>query len=481
MENHQKRGKQMDAKITLGVIMGNRGFFPDHLVDDGRKEVLNVLEEEAIEAIALTPEDTSLGSVESLEDAVKCAELFKKNREKIQGVLVSLPNFGDERAVANTLKMAGLDVPVLIQAFPDDLGMMDLANRRDSFCGKMSVCNNLKQYGIDYSLTELHTVSPSSDEFRRDLRRFTGVCRVVGGLRNARVGAIGARPPAFNTVRFSEKLLQATGITVETIDLSDVFGLAWKLSDDDPLVKSKLEGIKGYLDTEGVPSDALIRMAKLAAVIEDWMQENRLVASALQCWTSMEENFGIVPCAVMSMMSQNLMPSACEVDVCGVVAMYALQLASGVPSGLVDWNNNYGDDPDKAVVFHCSNWPKSMFEQPRMVYQDIIAGTVGAENAYGACVGRISPGPMTFARVSTDDLEGAILAYVGEGEFTDDPIDTFGGRGVLKIEEMQDLLRFICENGFEHHVAVSKSSQADVLYEAFDRYLGWDVYYHNPR
>ncbi len=470
----------MDTKVTLGVIVGNRGFFPDHLVDNGRKEVLKVLAEEGIETIALTPEDTPFGSVESLEDAVKCAELFKKNREKIQGVLVSLPNFGDERGIANTLKMAGLNVPVLVQAFPDDPGMMDLANRRDSFCGKMSACNNLKQRGIDYSITTLHTMSPGSEGFRADLQWFAGICRVVGGLRKARIGAIGARPPAFNTVRYSEKLLEASGISVETVDLSDIFAPAWKMGDDDPAVKSKLDKVRGYLDTENVPTEALIRMAKLAAVIDNWIQENQLDATALQCWTSMEENYGIVPCTVMSMMSENLMPSACEVDVSGVVGMYALQLASGVPSALVDWNNNYGDDPDKAVVFHCSNWPKSMIDQPEMVYQDIIAKTVGAENAYGACVGRMSPGPATFARVSTDDLEGVILAYVGEGEFTDDPLDTFGGRGVLKIEEMQDLLAFICENGLEHHVAVSKSSKADVLYEAFDKYLGWDVYYHNP-
>lgn len=467
-------------KITLGVIIGNRGFFPDHLADKGRKEVLKVLEEEGIEAVALTPEDTKFGTVETLEDAVKCAELFKSNREKIQGVLVSLPNFGDERGVANTLKMAGLNVPVLVQAHPDDLKIMDLANRRDSFCGKMSVCNNLKQYGIKYSLTELHTVYPDSTDFREDLHSFVGVCRVVNGLRNARVGAIGARPPAFNTVRFSEKLLQAAGITVETVDLSDIFGMAWKLKDDDPVVREKLDRVKGYLDTAGVPADALMRMAKLAAVIDKWMAENRLVASAVQCWTSMEENYKIVPCAVMGMMSENLMPSGCEVDVCGVVAMYALQLASGVPSALVDWNNNYGDDPDKAVVFHCSNWPKSILQQPQMVYQDIIAGTVGAENAYGACVGRISPGPTTYARISTDDPGGTIIAYVGEGRFTDDPLVTFGGRGVLEVEGMQELLYFICENGFEHHVAVSKSTSADVLYEAFDKYLGWDVYYHNP-
>lgn len=469
----------MDKKVTLGVIMGNRGFFPDHLVAEGRKEILKVLEAENIETVALTPEDTNLGGVETLEDAVKCAELFKRNRESIQGILVSLPNFGDERGVANTLKMAGLDVPVLVQAFADEPKAMDLANRRDSFCGKMSVCNNLNQYGIDYSLTTLHTIPPDSDSFKADLQWFAGVCRVVGGLRNARVGAIGARPPAFNTVRYSEKILQATGITVETVDLSDIFALAWKIDDGNAAVKDRIDKIKSYMTTKGVPEESLKRMAKLAIVIDDWIQENRLVASALQCWTSLEENYGVVPCAIMGMMSENLIPSACEVDVCGVVGMYALQLASGVPSALADWNNNYGSDMDKAVLFHCSNWPKSILEQPEMVYQDIIAGTVGAENAYGACVGCVSPGPMTYARISTDDLDGTILSYIGEGEFIDDPLDTFGGRGVVEIPDLQDLLYFICENGFEHHVAVSKSSCADVLYEVFDKYMDWDVYYHN--
>jgi len=470
----------MNNKLTLGVIIGNRGFFPDHLADEGRKEILRVLKEEDIEAIALSPEDTKFGTVETLDDALKCAELFKKNKDKIHGVLVSLPNFGDERGVANTIKMSGLNVPILIQAYPDEPKIMDLANRRDSFCGKMSVCNNLKQYGIKYSLTELHTVFPDTADFREDLRWFSSVCRVVNGLRNARIGAIGARPPAFNTVRYSEKLLQASGITVETVDLSDIFGKAWKLKDDDPSVKEKLNKISVYIDIKSTPNQALLRMAKLSAVIDGWIKENRLVASAVQCWTSMEENYGIVPCTVMSMMSESLMPSGCEVDVCGVVGMYALQLASGIPSALVDWNNNYGEDPDKAVVFHCSNWPKSIMEKPEMIFQDIIAGTVGADNAYGACAGRISPGPMTYARVATDDENGAIVAYIGEGEFTGDPLDTFGGRGVLRVEEMQSLLSFICENGFEHHVAISKSNQADALYEAFDKYLEWDVYYHNP-
>jgi L-fucose isomerase-like protein len=465
-------------KTTLGVIIGNRGFFPDHLCESGRAEVLRVLKEEGITAVILSPEDTKFGSVETLQDAEKCAALFKQHREEIDGVLVTLPNFGDERGVANAIRMSGLDVPVLIQAFPDEVGKMTIADRRDSFCGKMSACNNLWQYDIPFSLTTLHTVAPDSEEFRQDLRQFAGTCRVVRGLRGARFGALGTRPAAFITVRYSEKLLERAGISVEVLDLSEAFGRANRLADDDKEVRGKLDEIKAYVSTKGIPPEALVKMAKFALVVERWMEENELVATAVQCWTSMEEFFGVVPCTVMSMMSNALMPSACETDITGAVGMYAMALASGVPSALVDWNNNYGDDPDKGVIFHCSNLPKAFFEDIEMSYQDIIAGTVGKENTYGTVVGRIKSGPFTYCRVSTDDAWGVIRVYLGEGEMTDDPLKTFGGYGVVNIPDFQRLLRHICENGFEHHVAVNQSQVAAAVNEALSKYLGWDVYYH---
>lgn len=466
-------------KKTVGLIVGSRGFFPKELISEGRERILKVLEEEGFDVVTFSTNEGKFGAVETLEHSVSCAELFKANREKIEGIIVTLPNFGDEKAIANTLRFSGLDVPVLIHAFPDDLDKMDLAHRRDSFCGKLSVCNNLVQYGIPFSLTSLHTVAPESKSFREDLGWFIGVCKVVNGLKNARVGLIGARPAAFNTVRFSEKLLENYGISVETIDLSEIFANISKLSDNDNLVREKVEKLRTYIDTTGVPENAILKMAKFSVVVENWMRENRLVATAIQCWSAIENIYGIVPCAVMSMMSESLLPSACETDIPGVIAMYALQLASGTPSAIVDWNNNYGEDPNKVVVFHCSNFPRSFLKEPKMTYQDIISGTVGKENSYGSCAGRILSGPMTFARVSTNDSIGTIQAYVGEGEFTDDPLSTFGGYGVARIEGLQELLRVICERGFEHHVAVSRSKSAKIIYEAFSNYLGWDVYWHN--
>jgi len=463
---------------TFGVIIGNRGFFPDILARDGREEILRVLEQEGYRAICLTPEDTKYGSVETLQDARKCADLFKKHHEEIDGILVSLPNFGDERGVANSIRMSGLEVPVLVQAFPDEPGKMLMGGRRDSFCGKISACNNLWQYGICFTLTTQHTVAPTAGLFRSDLKAFAATCRVVQGLRHVRVGVLGARPAAFNTVRFSEKLMEHAGITVETLDLSEVFGRVARLKDNDPKVQAKISTITGYVSTQGVPAAALLKMAKFGVVVEDWMKANDLVGSSVQCWTAMEEFFGVVPCTLMSMMSNNLLPSACETDLAGLIGMYALQLASGDPSAIVDWNNNYGEDPDKAVIFHCSNLPKHFFEEAKMDFQEIIAGSVGKENTFGTVVGRLKAGPLTFCRVSTDDLHGRLRAYVGEGEITSDKLASFGGYGVVKIPGLQKLLQHVCKNGYEHHVAVNRSHYGRAIVEALENYKGWEVYHH---
>src|SRR5262249_14319124 len=280
-----------------------------------------------------------------------CGDLFRQHRDEIDGVLVTLPNFGDERAIANAIRFSELDVPVLIHAFPDDPKIMEIDNRRDSFCGKMSACNNLRQYGIKYTLTTLHTVDPTNESFQTDLKNFAAICRVVRGLRHARVGALGARPTNFNTVRYSEKLLEHSGISVETLDLSEALGRIERLKDDDAVVVAKRRQIERYANAKQVPEEPVVKMPKLGVVLDNWQETKELDATAIQCWTAMEEYFGVVPCTVMSMASNSLTPSACETDIVGVVAMLALVLASGKPSALVDWNNNYGEDPNKGVVF----------------------------------------------------------------------------------------------------------------------------------
>jgi L-fucose isomerase-like protein len=463
---------------TLGVIIGNRDFFPDKLVAEARTEILALFKQLNITAVLLSDADSKLGGVETFAEAQKCAALFKQHASAIDGILVVLPNFGDEKGVAETIKMANLNVPVLIQGYPDDLNKMDVVNRRDAWCGKISVCNNLYQFGIKYSLTTKHVVSPKDESFIADLKNFIAVCRVVKGMRSVRIGAVGARPGAFNTVRYSEKILQRNGISVTTVDLSEILGNANKLTADDRSVKEKLEKIHAYTPTGKTPADKLVQIAKLDVVLADFMAENALDATAIQCWTSLQKNYGCNVCTSMSMMSENMLPSACEVDVTGTLSMYAMQLASGTPSALVDWNNNYADDDSKCVLFHCGNWAKSFLPDITISTAPILGTSVGTENTYGALDGRTPAMPLTYGRISTDDCKGVIKAYVGEGELTNDALNTFGNRAVAQIDKLQDLMQYVCRNGFEHHVVMNASKTAGILKESFENYLGWEVYQH---
>jgi len=460
---------------VVGLLVGNRGFFPDALVAEGRRRILSVLEGAGVKVVALSTEDTKYGAVETREDAEKCARLFRAHAGDLDGIIVSLPNFGDERAAADALRLSGLDLPILVQAFPDELDKLDPTHRRDAFCGKLSLCNNLVQYGIPFTDTTLHVEAPESPEFKEDLQRFLAVCRVVKGLKGARLGAVGARPAAFNTVRYSEKILERHGITVETIDLSEIIARAQALDSASQEVSRELSRLKEAFRPEGIPAQALDKMARLSVVLHRWIEENGIDALAFQCWTAIESLYGIVPCAVMSLLSEAGIPSACETDVMGALSMYVLQLAAASPAALMDWNNNFGDDPDKVILFHCSNLPCSFFESCRMSYQNIIAGTVGKGNTYGTVVGSVTPGPATFLRLSTFDTEGAIAEVVAEGRFTEDKVETFGGYGVAEIPGLRELLQRLTLNGFEHHVAVAKAHVGQAVEEALEKYLGWKL------
>ena len=468
-----------ELKSSFGIILGNRDVFPDHLVKEGRKDIIDVMNELEYEYVILNEEDSPLGAVETYSDAKKCAELFKKNSDKIIGIILCLCNFGDEKAVANTLKLSEVNVPILIQASSDEIGKMGRKYRRDAFCGKISVCSVLYQHGIPFTLTKTHTTPITSKNFKSDIIRFESICKIVKKLKNARFGQIGTRPNAFETVRYSEKILEFHGITIEPIDLSEIFGEISKLTDENLKVKEKIDFIKNYTSTTSFPEEGLLKLAKLAVVVEKWVIENDLDGYAFQCWPSIQDNFGIVPCAVMSMFSEGLVPAACEVDISGLIGMYILQIASENPSAILDWNNNYGEDPDKMVLFHCSNLPKSFFKDMRMTIHPIIADQKGAEVTFGAIQGRIKSKPCTLLRIETDDMYGEIKVLLVEGKYTDDPLETFGGFGVVEIPHLQSLLKTLCKEGFAHHVAATLNEVGDIVYEALFHYLDWNVIYHN--
>jgi len=466
--------------IKFGLVVGSREFFNGAPALETRQQLVAQLDRLNVGYDALPLEATKNGAVQSREDARRYAAHFREQRDAIDGLVICLPNFGDEIAIAELVNEARLGVPILLQASNDEIDKVDVASRRDAFCGKFSVANNFYQYGAPFTDTTSHTSDVDGAEFAADLDRFARICRVVRGLKRARIGAIGARTGAFQTMRFSEKLLQASGLTVVTVDLSEIIFAAKAIADDAPEVKAKLDEIAAYgRIPPHIKRENVLRQAKWTLAVDRWIDDNGCDASAIQCWRSLQDNFGCATCLTMSMMGERLTPSACEVDVMGAVSMYALALAAEAPSAILDWNNNYGREADKCVCTHCGNYPKSFIgATPEVSELDVLGSVLGKERCFGAVKGKVRAGPMTFFRASTDDRLGAVKAYVGEGEFTDDPFAMDGGVAVAKVARLRRLLGFVVRNGFEHHVAMVRGYHADAVREAVTRYLDWPTYRH---
>ena len=471
-----------NKKQCFGVIIGTRAYFNSELARDVRKQLLKTLDDEGYDYVIL-PEDatpTGSSSIETREDGLKCAELFRQNRDRIDGIIVSLPNFGFEIGIINAISVADLHVPVLVQACDDENDKVDLDSRRDAFCGKISVCNNLYQYGIPFTDTTLHTYSIYSDLLAKDINRFAAVCRVVNGLKHARIGQIGTRPLGFNTCRASEKLLQASGITVVPADLSEILYAAEAIEDSDTDLLRQMETVAGYAEVPESYREKLRLQCKFGVAVNRWVEANQVDAVAIQCWDSLEQNFGCAACVTMSMLSEAGIPAACETDIAGAVSMLALTLASKEPSAIADWNNNFAENRNKCVCTHCGNFPKSFIgnDNLRLGPLGVLGRTLGKINTFGAVYAKVSAGDFTFFRISTDDTKGMIKAYVGEGKMTDDPYGMDGCIVVTEVPELQKLMKYICKNGFEHHVALVRADVAGVIEEALDSYLGWDLYVH---
>ncbi len=464
---------------TFGVLISNRSFFPSHLVATARENLLSSLTQWGHQYITLSTDDTPMGQTMTYEEALKCAKLFSDHREEMDGIIICLPNFGEETGIADAIRLSHVDLPILIQASDDDIDKLQLENRRDAFCGKLSLCNNLYQYGIKYSLTKRHTCPVDSEEFHQDVETFAATCAVVKAMRTARIGQIGARVMPFRTVRYSEKLLQNSGITVETEDFSEILADIAELDDEDAIAK-KIAEIEAYGNIiPGISQEKMRKQAKLCLILDQWMKDHHCDASAIQCWDSVEANYGCAVCLAMSMMGSRGLPSACETDVMGAVSMLALLKASGIPPLYQDWNNNYGSEENKCINVHCCNYPASVFqEKPEIGNLDILATTLGTDVSFGALKGRVAPSAMTYLKVSTDDTRGKIKCYLGEGTFTNDPLNTFGGVSVCEVPNLNGLMRYLTKNGYEHHVALVQAQVVDVLEEALGNYMGWEVYRH---
>jgi L-fucose isomerase-like protein len=461
-------------KVTFALFFGNRGFFPASLMEAARKELTETLAKLGYEYIILDAEATRYGAVETPEEGKIYARFLEENKGRYDGIILSLPNFGDETGAVEALKHAG--VPIFIQAYPDELDKMSPDKRRDAFCGKFSIMDVFKQYDIPFTVYKPHTVSPGSGKFAENLDNFARVCRVVGGMKELTVGAIGARTTPFKTVRIDELTLQKYGITMETFDLSEVFSRMRGLNDTNVELQEKREILSNYASWQGVPEVNFDNIARYGVVLDQMIGEHNLDAVAVRCWIELQQEFGISPCVVLSEMNNRKKTAACEVDIGSAVTMHALSLASGDAATCLDWNNNYGDEEDKCILFHCGPVPaKLMKEKGRVVDHEILKNSVGPGCSYGPSVGRIRPFDFTYGNLLS--VDGRLEFYLGEAAFTDDPVpeDFFGCAGVAEFADLQNTLMSIGCLGHRHHVALTPGNVLFPVYEAFVNYLGYNV------
>jgi len=461
-------------KTAFALFFGNRGFFPSSLMASARKELSEKLKGMGHKVLMLDEKVTRFGAVETVQEGRIYAEFLRKNRGKFGGVILSLPNFGDENGAVEALKEAG--VPILIQAYPDELDKMSPELRRDSFCGKFSIMDIFCQYGIPFTALKPHTVHPKSPVFAGNIDRFDRICRVVNGMKKMTVGTIGARTTAFKTVRLDELTLQKYGINTETFDLSSVFAKMDSLKASDKRLPEKAKVFGKYSDWSGVSKKPFEKIVRLAVVLDEMIEEYGFDAIAVRCWMEMQEVLGISPCVILSEINNRLIPAACEVDIGNAVTMFALSRASGTVATCLDWNNNYGDEENKCILFHCGPVPQSMMKcKGRITDHAILANSVGQGCAFGCNTGRIAPGPFTFGSMLT--VDGDMEFYIGEGRFTDDPVpaDFFGCAGVAEIPDLQDVLQTIGYLGHRHHTSVVPACVAEPVMEAFETYLGYGV------
>ena len=462
------------SKSRFALMYGNRSMFPASIMEDARRELPMVLESMGHNVISLDAEATNHGAVETPEEGRRYARFLHENHGKFDGVILSLPNFGDETGGVEALKNAG--VPIFIQAYPDELDKMAPSSRRDSFCGKLSMMDVLRQYGVPFTVRKPHVVSPSSDAFRENVRHFDAVCAVVKAVRGMKVGAIGARTTPFKTVRIDELTLQRHGISVETVDLSDVFDRIRSVDTDSEGYKSESATLESVAGWSGVPDAAFDSLARLAVVLRQIATEYELDAMSIRCWAEIQNQIGISPCVVNGILSDGRFPVACEVDTGSAVMMGVLGAASRAATAILDWNNNYEDEDEKCFLFHCGNAPSSMMAaKGRITDHEILKNALGPGKGYGCNQGRMAPGEFTYGNVTTDD--GRVKVYLGSGEFTEDqvPNDYFGVAGVANIPRLQDVLQHIGYEGHRHHVALTPGRVQGPVSEALTRYLGFDV------
>jgi len=459
--------------MKLALLIANRGFFPSEVIESARSEMMEAARRSGVEFLIPDVSLTKHGAVETYQEGVLFRQFLNQHLNEFDGVVICLPNFGDENGIKAAL--ADVRVPVLLQAYPDEIGLMDFSHRRDAFCGKLALSSVFKQMSFRFTSGMPFTMHPLSDHFKKELDNFVSTCRIVKKMKGLRIGVFGARTSAFKSVRYDEIALERFGIDVETLDLSYILERLSAIEKTDKNVTKWREKLHHTADFQNVPEEAEFTIARLGVLFDQLINEMSLDAVAIRCWSELQKEIQITPCSVMGVFNQFGIPFACETDVTNAAAMAALTAGTDKPVGCLDLNNNYGEEENKCILFHCGPLPLDLMVGPGEIQEHkMFTKTMGENCSWGLNVSRIKPGKITLISMRTEN--GHIEYYCENALISEEKVEDafFGVSGVMVLDDLQRKLMNMSKAGFRHHTIIASGHHSEPVCEALSNYLGYD-------
>lgn len=460
----------MAMPLKIGFVPASRTIFDQELAVKVRGDVIEALRDAGLEVVAPGEGLTENGLVQTPAEAERVGRLF--DQEGVSGVVVGALNFGNEVPAALAALSRADERPVLLFGVGEEGELTREASRRDSFCGLISIATALRHREARFVFPRRAVCFPDDAEFRLAIFEFGNVCRAVAEVSGAVYGLFGPRPEEFETCAFDElSLLRKLGIRVVPVPLTTLFSLAAAVPVE--VEREIAEDMKGSVDCSGVSESDLAKMARLEAALDGIIEERGLSGLALQCWTSIQDDYGVSPCFVMSRLTDRGVPCACEVDIHGTLSMHLLSLVAGSTAGLADWNNRHYRAADVFSAWHCGVFPPSLCSgEKRLSYHNILADSTGtAVGKFGTVESRLDGGPVTMMRV-TEHPWDTWPVLIAEGDVVDVPGDSPGSHGWVRVSDLDRLYAKLLR-GFPHHTAIAAGHVGGALMAAA-YFLGLD-------
>jgi len=461
-------------KVRIGFVPAHREFFDENWAIRMRERCISILS--TIEKLDLVVPDDKLtkgGLVRDERDAEKTIQLFRE--KDVDGIMIGTMTFGDEISV---LKIASAfkDRPILLFGTKEGPFTPDGNRLSDSFCGTLSISSGLHRRRIPFIFAGI--LFPEEEEFKDAVLNFMRVCAIVRGFVGAKVGQIGTRPGPFETCAINEPaLIEHFKQTVVPISLVEIFQSANSLSDDEPEVQEIIREIEAQADVSNVKREILVKLAKLECALKRFAEENKIDAMAVQCWTAMQNIYGVSSCLPMGRLTDKGIMTACEVDIYGALTMLIQYLASlkTTPPHFIDWTIQHQEKDNVFLAWHCGNAPPSLACEgcPIVVREhSILKRTVKPESSYGTAEFQLKPGTVTICRLVEYDGEFKMLITKGEIKQSSDKLR--GSWSWVEVPNLKSLYRTLVEEGFIHHASMIHGDYTQAIADAC-KFLGIKV------